>query len=382
MICIKKVIIILSIYVKNNDYKYSIYTHFHAKSFVKKGFRVIVMAPYSVLPLVGLFKKNKVYNVDGVEVNVCKKYSLSRLFKKCIVNVNGLLYYLAIKKKVMETIKNNDVIHIDAHNFQSQGYAAYLLKKRFKSIFCTITLHGSDLEQTLSYKSGINRLKKISKVIDYYVCVSDKIKNKLLALGINNVVTIYNGIEMYPVVSCQREKTFITASYFSEEKNMDLLIDAFSLFCKKNNDYKLKIIGDGKLRKSVELQIKKLNLEDRVELLGAMSNQDVFKEFSRSYAFFLVSSPEGFGIVYPEAMYCGCITVGTKNEGIDGFIKDGINGFLVNLDINEIAKKMDFVVNNKCDQIISQGMIDAKTLTWDRNCQNYLRLNTNYKMDD
>lgn len=374
MIGIKKAIIILSAYVKSSDYKYSIYTHFHAKAFIKKGFKVFAMAPYSVLPLVGLFKRNYNYQVDGVEVCVCKKYSFSSIFRKFILNVNGFLYYLSVRKNIHNIIKNNDVVHIDAHNFQYPSYTVYKLKKKYPNIFCTVTFHGSDLEQTLTYKKGIQRLQEYAKVIDYYVCVSDKLKNKLLSLGIKNVVTIYNGIEMYPVKKVNREKTFITAGYFCEEKRYNLLIEAFSIFCKNNNEYKLKIIGDGDLRLEIESQIKKLKLENRIELLGALPNEMVFKEFSKAYAFFLVSSPEGFGIVYPEAMYCGCITVGTKKEGIDGFIKDGFNGYLVDLDANEIAKKMEYVISHDCTKLIERGMQDAKELTWNRNCEEYLKL--------
>lgn len=38
---------------------------------------------------------------------------------------------------------------------------------------------------------------------------------------------------------------------------------------------------------------------------------------------------EGFGMVYLEAMSCGCITIGTEGEGIADFIISGKNGILV-----------------------------------------------------
>jgi glycosyltransferase involved in cell wall biosynthesis len=42
----------------------------------------------------------------------------------------------------------------------------------------------------------------------------------------------------------------------------------------------------------------------------------------------MISEGEAFGLVYLEAMSRGCITIASKNEGMDGIIKDGINGFL------------------------------------------------------
>ena len=80
---------------------------------------------------------------------------------------------------------------------------------------------------------------------------------------------------------------------------------------------------------------------------GQVNNKEVQKLMSESYIFVLPSINEGFGIVYTEAMKAKCITIGTKNEGIDGFIKNGVNGFLVNPNVDEIAKLIDEIYNDK-----------------------------------
>ena len=46
-----------------------------------------------------------------------------------------------------------------------------------------------------------------------------------------------------------------------------------------------------------------------------------------SDVFAMVSSPETFGLVYIEAMAKGCVTIGSKGEGIDGVIVNNENGF-------------------------------------------------------
>ena len=55
--------------------------------------------------------------------------------------------------------------------------------------------------------------------------------------------------------------------------------------------------------------------------------------------FILPSRNETFGMVYMEAMASGCITVCSKNDGVDGIIRDGINGFLCE-DIEETLIEM------------------------------------------
>ena len=54
--------------------------------------------------------------------------------------------------------------------------------------------------------------------------------------------------------------------------------------------------------------------------------------------FVMVSAPEAFGLVYLEAMGKGLITIGTRDQGIDGVIVDGYNGFLCDAgNVEELA---------------------------------------------
>ena len=369
----KKTIIILANYL-NNEFSYASFIHSHAKGYVDKGYNVIVLVPRSTYPFLNLLKKTIIKNLDGVKIIIGYRLSISGLFPNCPININGIFYYLSIKKIIKKLIKDEDIMFFDAHTFHCEGYAAYLLKRKYKNIKTTITFHGSDLEAVMLSKIQRKRAIKISKYINSYVCVSDKLTNKLKSLNIQNVKTIYNGINNFKIHNYKKEKVFISCGSLIESKNFDLLLDAFYLFNKENENYKLKIIGSGYLENRLIMKIKNLELEEKVFLLGEMSNERVYEEYERAEIFLLVSSPEGFGIVYPEAMYCGCVTIGTKNEGIDGFIIDGKNGFLVNPDAIEIVNKIKYIISNDCEKIRKNGILDAKELTWSKNCDKYLEL--------
>lgn len=369
----KKSIIVFSHYLKNTNSHYLSYTHNHAKTYVKMGYKVTTLAPYPVLPIINLFKKNKRITVDGVNILIKKRFSLSKYFVNLKINIHGLFYYLSVRKEVKEIVKKENVILFDAHNLRSEGYTAYILKKKYPNITTTVTLHGGDLDQALSHKNGIKLLKKVAKRIDSYVCVSDNYRKKLENIGIKNVVTIFNGIVIHDVKIQKKEKTFVTVANLIERKNIGLLIDAFYEFSKKHNDYNLKIIGEGPLKQQLIEKVSNYNLKN-VQFLGQISNKEVYEEFCKAYCFILVSILEGFGIVYPESMYCGCIAVGTKNEGIDGFIQNKKNGFLISPKKEDITKIMEYVVNNDCSHIIEQGIKDAKKLTWEENVKKYLSI--------
>ena len=68
--------------------------------------------------------------------------------------------------------------------------------------------------------------------------------------------------------------------------------------------------------------------EKKVRLLGRVSREEVRKMMDRNDVFVMISRNEAYGLVYLEAMSRGMITIASKNEGFDGIIEDGKNGFL------------------------------------------------------
>ena len=79
-------------------------------------------------------------------------------------------------------------------------------------------------------------------------------------------------------------------------------------------------------------------LGDKVTFLGQIPRDEIIKQYDRHQCFILISRSEVFGLVYLEAMARGCITVASKNEGMEGIIQDGVNGFLCKAgDVNELV---------------------------------------------
>ena len=96
-----------------------------------------------------------------------------------------------------------------------------------------------------------------------------------------------------------------------------------------------------------------------------------------SQFFVMPSVQEGFGIVYLEAMACGCIAIGTEGEGIADLIVSGENGFLVPPDQPEtIAKTILRCLKHpkEASAIAERGRQAAKGLTWEKNAMQYISL--------
>ena len=91
----------------------------------------------------------------------------------------------------------------------------------------------------------------------------------------------------------------------------------------------------------------KEKLSDVVQLCGVTHTP--FLEMKRSRIFVLSSFYEGFPNVLCEAMYAGLPCISTRCEcGPSELIKDGKNGFLVNIgDIDDMAEKMLSLIENE-----------------------------------
>ena len=99
----------------------------------------------------------------------------------------------------------------------------------------------------------------------------------------------------------------------------------------------------------------------------------------------MASAPEGFGIVYLEAMSAGCIVVGTRGQGIADVIREGENGFLVPADDPDaVADVIGLCLENRdrAEKIALEGRETALQMTWPVNAQACLDLFAKLKKEN
>jgi len=128
--------------------------------------------------------------------------------------------------------------------------------------------------------------------------------------------TIYNPFDLDDISILSQKQvvdvsfdvfTYITVGRLDEGKNHQLLIEVFSQL--ENKKTQLLILGEGKLYKTLERQIKILKLETRVFLLGFCPNP--YKYMAKADVFVFSSNYEGFPNVLVEALACGLPIIST-----------------------------------------------------------------------
>lgn len=99
----------------------------------------------------------------------------------------------------------------------------------------------------------------------------------------------------------------------------------------------LKIIGDGPLKKSLENRISELNLTENVQILGALSPDEVAQAYQETDIFWhtgIVDSEgdrDGLPNVIPEAMAHGIPVISSNESGVIEAVQDGVTGLVVDI---------------------------------------------------
>ena len=152
-------------------------------------------------------------------------------------------------------------------------------------------------------------------------------------------------------------------------------------------DFQYTIIGSGKEEKRLRRLINRLQIRDRVTMTGYLPRKHAMELMEENDVFVMTSAPETFGLVYLEAMAKGCITVGSKGQGIDGTIVNGINGFLCEPgNVDGLRKTLETIFalsSSEKEAILLSSWQTAKELSNENVAGEYLRhLETMLKKND
>lgn len=287
---------------------------------------------------------------------------------------------------VNETKDNNfpDVVICDILN--PFIYIGAIVAEKFNSKLIA-SLHNSDISylcRTENYKKFMSIDSKIDKIIFR----SDKVEKNFLELycgneNKNRYSKILFGIQKTDIIDqkllnqklSKLNKVILIAASLKKLKKVDVLIKAF-LAIKNKNGYILKIVGDGSERKNLEELVESLDGGKDVIFEGEKNREEVLNFMEKADIFAMVSSPETFGLVYIEAMAKGCITIGSKGEGIDGVIVDNKNGFLCTPNsVEELKVYLEKAMNlNEEDRsrIINNALNTVKDLTYEKLASKFL----------
>ena len=323
-----------------------------------------------------------------------------------IISALNILYSFEARKKIKRLLQKTrpDIVHLN--NFAHQISPSILNEIKKLNIPVVMTMrdykmvcpaysmlsHGHSCEKCRHgryYFCGLNRCTKSSLIkslinvaemylhhkilhiydkIDIYISPSLFLKNKVMKMGLkgeiihlSNCVNIKNFEPSYE----WEEKAIVYVGRLSEEKGIKTLINAV----KEIDDVKLKIIGDGPLKKSLQAEILADNT-DNIEFTGYLTGKNLHDEIKKSM--FLVIPSECYennprAVI--EAFALGKPALGARTGGIPELVRDWETGLTFTSGDREDLKNKIYAMLAAGNKISEMGRRARKHVELEINSQ-------------
>lgn len=321
------------------------------------------------------------FNKDNLKEEVMDGVRIYRVGFGCFFDKYLFPFLAFLKAKELHSLSNYSVVWAVLETYA--GLSALFFKWRFK-IKYLLTMQSGDSDNFIKIRTWfwLPLYKQVFRQADIIQVISQWLKERAIKYGYRGLIEIIpNGVDVEKFsrkldeeekLCLQRQlslksddKIIITVSRLVEKNGIGDLIESIKYL---PGDYKLLIIGEGKLEKDLKQKTKDLNLNDRVIFLGKV-NHEVIAEFLKiSQVFVRPSLSEGFGNVFVEAMAAGVPIIATSVGGIKDFLIDGKTG-LVCLTQNpqSIAEQVIrlFETPNLRESLIKNGLnLSKKDYDW------------------
>src|SRR6266480_3042729 len=238
----------------------------------------------------------------------------------------------------------NGVDHVHVHFANRAAHTALFLKE-ISGIPFSVTAHGQDFMKDLG---SDDLLREICAAAEFVAAETDYSRDLLRQRCPNSAAKIhkvYNGIDMErfpalddesarPAVAPYHLPRIVSVGRLVAFKGFDELIDACAELARHRIDFFCDIIGDGRLRETLQEKVKQLDLSSRVNFLGSLSQAAVLDKLQAADIFALASTTDTQGAtdVFPtvilEAMASARPVVSTRLAGIPELVVDGQTGML------------------------------------------------------
>lgn len=246
--------------------------------------------------------------------------------------VNPQVDLMRILKNIYPTAKASLVFHNDCSEKNIEKFKLQDVSKAFDAIGCRSDAY-ADYVQTC--------LKLPKKPFICYSGIPDEqaaSQEQFLSLG----------------ASLQRNREFLFVGRLVTYKKVDVIIRALAKVY-SDKKFVLNVVGIGAEKERLQNLANELGISKNVIFYGQISREKVFELMKKCFCFTMVSEKETFGMVYIEAMLAGCVTIASKDGGVDGVIINGKNGFLSpegDADaLAEIYKKIELMSDEDIDNL-------------------------------
>jgi colanic acid/amylovoran biosynthesis glycosyltransferase len=224
------------------------------------------------------------------------------------------------------------VRHVHVHFAYGAAEVAIFLDA-LAGIPYSLSIHGSDvlLENTL-IEEKLKRARFIVSNCDFHIL---NLRRRYPSLSNQKFYLVRGGLDLHsgPWAECIPAGTslplrILHVGRLEPVKAQDVLIQACARLRNQGWDFRCRIVGDGPLKATLQGLIDDLDLQDRVQLLGAKFEAEVRELYDWSQVVVLSSHSEGTPMVVIEAMAKGRPVVVPNITALPEMVVEGETGYL------------------------------------------------------
>lgn len=322
------------------------------------------------IPYLEFFKSNKwetavaarndYENAEECKIPFCDSY-YELPFERFPFHFNNIIAYRKLKK-IIDT-EEFDIVHCHTPVGAMIGRLACIRarKKGTKVIYTAHGFHffkGASLTNWLFFYP-IERLA--ARFTDLLITINQEDYNRAKKFKAKEIVYVPGvGIDLQKFSADKKERktkrqelgirdddiVFLSVGELIPRKNHEIVLRAIAEL-KDNVNYKhihYVICGSGILYDQLVKLTCELGIKEKVSFLGYRN--DIAEICNVSDVFVFMSKQEGLPVALMEAMACGLPVVCSNVRGNTDLVKNGVNGYVVDINLNDLVQCLSTICSN------------------------------------
>jgi len=299
--------------------------------------------------------------------------------RRLLARRQGDLFYRGLRP-LLAKLRTEGLDLIHAHQAYPDGAAARLLADDL-GIAYVVTVHGADVNVNLRRpgpvrEQTIRALAGAAAVVAVSSAVARRLEGVVAPERLHTVLNGVTGLEQVaPSELLPGRPLVLSVGNLYASKGHATVLAALARLEPRHGDIAYVVVGDGPEKDRLKARARQLGLRGQVTFLGWRPHDEVLALMARADAFVLPSAPEGFGLVYAEAMAQGAPVVACRGEGPDDFVDDGVSGLLVPPDdADAVTRAIARLLDDRAGaaRLVQAGRAAVAALTWRRNAERQL----------
>jgi len=295
-----------------------------------------------------------------------------------------------VYRHLLKHITPKDIDCVHATTLFSDGGVAYKLYQKYRVPYI-VAVRTTDLgtyvnRTKITWPYGRRILLNAQKIVLINKTFADKLRTHAFSKNIwerikDKIIIQPNGIDEYWINHIQREPKkngfqICYAGTFIKRKNIPRLIQAVDMLHKEMPQLHLNLIGGGGEQNNEEDLIKAMaNERPYVSLIGRIAEKDKMRELYRENSIFAMPSwSETFGLVYIEALTQNVRLLYSRNDGIDGLLKD-VGVSVDPFSVDSIAEGLRMLLS-EYERFDGIKKVDFSLFDWNYIAKRYLAIYT------